>query len=72
MSATKTGVIVELTEKDSGFLKCTGVTENLFFHADHLLEADFKALKLGDTLSFTVMETNKGPYAIDIHLAKSK
>jgi cold shock CspA family protein len=66
------GTIVELGEKESGFIKRAGVNDNLFFHGDNLVEVTFKNLRVGDTLSFNVRETNKGPYAIDIERVATK
>ena len=62
----KTGTIVELTERLSGFIKQPKVKENLFFHSDDLLNVSFGALKKGDRLTFDVVKTQKGPYAVQI------
>lgn len=62
-----TGTISLLTDRQSGFIARLGITDALFFHADHLREVEFKALRKGDKLSFKVQETTKGPYAIDVH-----
>ncbi|KND51965.1 MAG: hypothetical protein ABA06_01745 [Parcubacteria bacterium C7867-001] len=63
---TLTGTIVELTERSSGFIKIVGVKEPLFFHSDDLVKIAFANLKKGDKLMFSIVESNKGPYAIDV------
>ncbi len=65
MQNTK-GTIVELTERSSGFIRRTGVKEHLFFHSDDLVEVSFQDLKKGDKLTFAVVESRNGPYAVQV------
>ncbi|MBP6859939.1 MAG: cold shock domain-containing protein [Candidatus Pacebacteria bacterium] len=60
------GKVVELGERNSGFIKRSGVKDTLFFHADALIGMAFKDLKAGDVLNFRVTESRKGPYATEI------
>lgn len=61
-----TGKIVSLADREFGFIKRVGLKDNLFFHADGLIGVTFAELKEGDTLTFTVTESLKGPYATQI------
>lgn len=61
-----TGKIVSLAERDFGFIACPGKKEHLYFHADALNGITFKELVIGDTLSFEVTESLKGPYATQV------
>ena len=63
------GKIVELGERSSGFIKVKGVKEPLFFHSDALEQVTFGELKVGDKLSFFLVETNRSPYAESIRRA---
>lgn len=60
------GTIIELTERSSGFIRRKETKEPLFFHSDDLVEISFGSLKKGDRLAFSIVETNKGPYAIEV------
>ena len=64
--ATQKGTITILTDRQSGFIKRKGVTEDLFFHSDHVIEIQYKDLKIGDRVAFEVTETRNGPYAISV------
>lgn len=62
----ETGMIVELIEREFGFIKRTGVKERLFFHADDLTGVRFRDLHEGDRMQFSITESLKGPYATHI------
>jgi cold shock CspA family protein len=64
----ETGTIVELTERQSGFIRRAGVKEHLFFHADDLAGIAFGSLKKGQRVSFAVTESLKGAYATQVEL----
>ncbi len=64
--ATQKGTITILTDRQSGFIKRKGVAEDLFFHSDHVIEIQYKDLKIGDHVAFEVTETRNGPYAISV------
>ena len=55
-----TGTIKTLTDKGFGFIACEGETKDLFFHSKDLSGVTYDELKVGDTLSFEVVEGEKG------------
>ena len=59
MTGPKTGTIKTLRE-GFGFISREGIEKDLFFHAKDLVGVTFEELKLGDSLSFEVEETQKG------------
>lgn len=59
----ETGRIVQLLERNFGFIKRSGVKEYLFFHSDDLTGVAFAQLEEGDSVQFSVTESLKGPYA---------
>jgi cold shock CspA family protein len=63
MKAMKEGIICGLGERNSGFIKEPGKTEELFFDASDLIGITFKELKIGDRLLFAITQSLKGPYA---------
>jgi cold shock CspA family protein len=66
---TEEGVIAELGDRNSGFIKRSWEKENLFFHADAVIDTDFKELRVGDTVVFMITESTKGPYATEVKRA---
>lgn len=60
------GTIIELTERNSGFVRCVGIKEPLFFHSDDLVQVSFSNLKKGDKLMFSIVESRSGPYAVQV------
>jgi cold shock CspA family protein len=60
------GKIVELTDRSSGFIRRAGVADTLFFDSTDLKGVAIKDLKIGDTLSFSVTQSLKGPYATSV------
>ncbi len=63
-----TGTIAALGDRDSGTIK-RGAKEELFFHADALVNVKFKDLKKGDAVAFDFTESKKGPYATRVQRA---
>jgi CspA family cold shock protein len=55
-----TGTIKTLTEKGFGFIAREGEVKDLFFHSNDLSGVRFDELKVGDTVNFDVVETEKG------------
>jgi cold shock CspA family protein len=66
MTTTKKGIIHELGERSSGLIRQVGIKEHIFFHADALVNMKFLNLKKGDKVCFTVVESKKGPYAVEV------
>lgn len=63
------GTIKTLTDRGFGFIAREGETKDLFFHAKDLNGATFEDLKVGDAVTFDVVEGQKGPAAENISLA---
>jgi CspA family cold shock protein len=55
-----TGTIKTLTDKGFGFIAREGETKDLFFHSKDLSGVMYDELKVGDTVSFEVVEGEKG------------
>ena len=62
----QTGIIARLTDKGFGFIKREGQEKDLFFHSNELVGVTFDALREGDTVSFEVADSPKGPNAIKV------
>ena len=63
------GIIKKLTDKNFGFITQEGSEKDLFFHANELDGVDFSDLKEGDSVTFEVNDTPKGPAATKIKKA---
>ena len=61
-----TGTIKALIEKGFGFIAREGETKDLFFHSKELVGVTFDELRIGDTVTFEVIETEKGPAAVKV------
>lgn len=61
-----TGTIKTLTDRGFGFISREGETKDLFFHSKDLSGVTYDELKVGDTLSFEVVEGEKGPAAVNV------
>ncbi|MCR4334830.1 MAG: cold shock domain-containing protein [Patescibacteria group bacterium] len=61
-----TGTIKTLTDKGFGFIAREGEAKDLFFHSKDLNGVTFDELKEGDTLSFDVVDGEKGPSAKNV------
>ena len=62
----QTGTIARLTDKGFGFIKREGQEKDLFFHSNELVGVSFDELREGDTLTFEVAESPKGPNAVKV------
>jgi len=65
-----TGTIKTLTDKGFGFISREGEDKELFFHSNNLVDVTFDELKVGDELTFDVVDSDKGPRAENVKLAK--
>ena len=63
------GVIKTLTDKGFGFIAREGETKDLFFHSKELKGVTFDELKVGDAVTFEVVDSEKGPNAINVSRA---
>lgn len=61
-----TGTIKTLTDKGFGFISREGETKDLFFHSKELNGVMFNELKVGDVVSFEVVDGPKGPAATGV------
>ena len=61
-----TGTIKTLTDKGFGFISREGETKDLFFHSKELVGVTFDELQMGDTVTFEVTESEKGPAATKV------
>lgn len=60
------GVIKTLTDKGFGFISREGETKDLFFHSKELVGVTFEELKVGDVVTFELVDTQKGPAATNV------
>ncbi|MEA3272165.1 MAG: cold shock domain-containing protein [Patescibacteria group bacterium] len=58
-----TGTIKRLTDKNFGFIALEEGGNDLFFHANNLVDVDFDALREGDKVEFEIVDTPKGQAA---------
>ncbi len=63
------GTIKTLTDKGFGFISRPGEAKDLFFHSKELNGVTFDELKVGDMVTFTVVEGDKGPAATNVSRA---
>ena len=63
------GTIKKLTDKGFGFIAREGEAKDLFFHSKELKGVMFDELKVGDMVSFDVIDTEKGPAATNVSRA---
>lgn len=66
---TMTGKIKTLTDRGFGFIARDGETKDLFFHSKDLSGITYDELKVGDMVSFEVVDGPKGPSAKNVTLA---
>ncbi|MDP3935363.1 MAG: cold shock domain-containing protein [Candidatus Giovannonibacteria bacterium] len=60
------GTIKTLTPKGFGFIAREGETKDLFFHSKELKGVTYDELKVGDKVTFEVVEGEKGPAAVNV------
>ncbi len=58
-----TGTIKKLTDKNFGFITRDEGGDDLFFHANNLVDVEFDALQEGDKVEFEIIDTQKGQAA---------
>ncbi len=61
-----TGKIKTLTDRGFGFIARDGEVKDLFFHSKDLSGVTFDELKVGDEVSFEVVQGDKGPSAKNV------
>ena len=60
------GTIKTLTEKGFGFIAREGEAKDLFLHSKELQGVTFDELKVGDVVTFELVETEKGPATTNV------
>jgi CspA family cold shock protein len=60
------GKIKTLTEKGFGFIAREGEAKDLFFHSNDVVGVTYNELQVGDTVSFEVVDGQKGPSAKNV------
>ena len=65
-----TGTIKTLTEKGYGFISREGEDKELFFHSNNLVDITYDELKVGDEVTFDVVDSDKGQRAENVKLTK--
>lgn len=63
------GTIKTLTDRGFGFISREGEEKDLFFHSKELSGVTFDELKVGDTVTFEVVNGEKGPAAVGVSRA---
>ncbi|MDO8264866.1 MAG: cold shock domain-containing protein [Candidatus Parcubacteria bacterium] len=63
------GTIKTLTERGFGFISREGEEKDLFFHSKELKGVTFEELKVGDAVTFDLIESEKGPAATNVSKA---
>ncbi len=64
------GTVKKLTDRGYGFITVDGKDDDLFFHSNELQGVSFEELKEGDKLSFEVVDSDKGPNAVNVTRAE--
>lgn len=64
-----TGIIKTLTEKGFGFISRENEAKDLFFHLNDLKGVAFDQLRVGDKVTFEVVQGEKGPSAKNVERA---
>jgi CspA family cold shock protein len=60
------GTIKTLTPRGFGFITYEGAPKDLFFHSKDLVGVTFEELKVGDAVTFKIVEGDKGPAAVEV------
>jgi cold shock protein len=61
-----TGTIKTKMDKGFGFIAREGESKDLFFHANDLKGISFDELQIGDTVSFEIVQGDRGPSAKNV------
>jgi cold shock protein len=62
------GIIKNLNDKGFGFITIEGEEKDIFFHANDCTDGNFVDMQQGDTVTFEMGESDKGPKAVNVAL----
>lgn len=65
------GTVKTKTDRGFGFIARDGETKDLFFHSKDLVGVTFDELQVGATVTFDVVEGEKGPSAKNVKLVRN-
>lgn len=63
------GTIKTKTDKGFGFISRDGEVKDLFFHSNDLVGVTFDELQVGASVTFEIVNGEKGPAAKNVKLA---
>lgn len=63
------GTIARVTDRGFGFISIEGQEKDVFFHTNELQGVEFNDLKVGDKVTFEVVDSPKGPNATKVNRA---
>jgi len=63
------GVVKKKTDKGFGFITVEGQEKDLFFHSNSLVGISFNEIQEGDSVTFEVEQSAKGPNATNVQKA---
>jgi CspA family cold shock protein len=63
------GTVKTKTDRGFGFISRDGEAKDLFFHSKDLVGVDFDSLRVGDVVTFEVVDGEKGLSAKNVSLA---
>ena len=63
------GTVKKKMDKGFGFIAVDGQAKDVFFHGNSLVGVTFDELKEGDTVTFEMADSPKGPNAINVQKA---
>lgn len=64
-----TGTIKTLRDKGFGFITPADGGKDVFFHMTEVKNAAFDDLREGQSVSYDVMDSDKGPKAVNVNVA---
>ncbi len=63
------GVVKKKMDKGFGFIAVEGRDKDLFFHGNSLVGVTFQEIQEGQTVTFDIADSPKGPNAVNVKLA---
>jgi len=63
------GVVKKKMEKGFGFIAVEGRDKDVFFHGNSLVGVTFSEINEGDTVTFDLEDSPKGPNAVNVKRA---